>query len=248
MVALANPQQTNQKNKDKAASPGADREWESVRLAATSRRRWKWALLAAALIVGGGAAGAWAGYAGEETGAVAVLADDLPAGHVITAGDVTTVEVAEADGLRLMAPEAVEGMALTLPVPGGSPLTAGAVSDTALWPEEGSAVVTVPVTALPHGLEAGTTVELIPAEGGAEAAAESGEGQPDEAPGAVTALVHRVVAEADDGFGTGAQAVEVVVSRADAGQVARAVAGGDIQVAVVNPHEQAQSEDEEAGE
>ena len=86
MVALANPQKTNQKNKDKTTH-GEGREWESVRLVATSRRRWKWALVATVLIAGGGAAGAWAGFAGEDMLPVAVLAADLPAGHVITASD-----------------------------------------------------------------------------------------------------------------------------------------------------------------
>lgn len=155
MVALANPQKTNQKNKGKTEVPDGSREWESVRLAATSRRRWKWALLATALIAGGGAAGAWAGFAGEDTLPVAVLAADLPAGHVITASDVTSVEAAPAEGLRLLAPDRVEGMVLARPVSEGSPLVAGAVSETAVWPEKGSALVVVPVAVLPQGLEEG---------------------------------------------------------------------------------------------
>ena len=241
MVALANPQQTNQKTKDKTESPG--REWESVRLEATSRRRRKWALLATALIAGGGAAGAWAGFVGKETQAVAVLAADLPAGHVISAADVTSVQTAPSEGLRLLDPETVEGMVLTRPVSAGSPLVAGAVSDGALWPERGSALLTVPVTVLPQDIEAGTTVDLIPG-GSVRGAAEDEEDTAQE----VTALVHRVVVGDADGFGSGDQAVEVVVPRSVAGQVARAVASGEVQVAVVNPHEQSQSEDGEGGE
>ncbi|MEU3213463.1 SAF domain-containing protein [Nocardiopsis alba] len=242
MVALANPQQTNQKTKDKTKAPEGGREWDSVRLAATSRRRWKWAVLATALIAGGGMAGAWAGFAGQDTAAVAVLAADLPAGHVITAADLTSVEAVPSEGLRLLAPDTVEGMALARPMPAGSPLVAGAVSDSALWPQNGAALVAVPVAALPQGLEAGTTVDLLSADGGAREAAENDEGA------VVTALVHRVVAEGGDGFGPGGQAVEVVVSREEASRVAGAVAAGEVQVAVVNPHEQAPDQDGESGE
>lgn len=248
MVALANPQQTNQKTKVKAKAPDRGREWESVRLAATSRRRWKWALLATALIVGGGAAGAWAGFAGEETKHVAVLATDLPAGHVISASDLTSVEAVPSEGLRLLEPGTVEGMVLARPVSAGSPLVAGSVSETAVWPEQGAALVAVPVTVLPQGLEAGTTVDLIPAGGGAQEVAESDEVSAQGGSGVVTALVHRVVADGGDGFGPGAQAVEVVVPREDAGRVAGAVAAGEVQVAVVNPHEQDQDQDGEGSE
>lgn len=247
MVALANPQQTNQKTKDKAKAPEGNREWESVRLAATSRRRWKWALLATALIAGGGAAGAWAGFAGEDTMQAAVLATDLPAGHVISAGDLTSVEAVPSEGLRLLAPDTVEGMVLAHPVSAGSPLVAGSVSDTALWPQEGSALVAVPVAVLPQGLQEGTTVDLISAGGVPEAAEDNGDTAQDGS-GVVTALVHRLVADSGDGFGPGSQTVEVVVPREEAGRVAGAVAAGEVQVAVVNPHEQAQSEDEEGGE
>lgn len=246
MVALANPQQTNQKNKDKTP-PGEGREWESVRLAATSRRRWKWALLATALITGGGVAGAWAGFAGEDMLPVAVLATDLPAGHVIAAQDLTSVEVAPSEGLRLLAPDTVEGMVLARPVSAGSPLVAGAVSETAVWPEKGSAMVAVPVAVLPQGLEAGTTVDLIPAGGVPEAAEDDGDSAQDGS-GVVTALVHRVVADSGDGFGPGGQVVEVVVPREEAGRAVGAVAAGEVHIAVVNPHEQAQTQDGEGSE
>ena len=239
MVALANPQQTNQKTKGKTEVPDGGREWESVRLAATSRRRWKWALVATVLIAGGGAAGAWVGLAGEDMLPVAVLAADLPAGHVITASDVISVEAAPSEGLRLLAPDTVEGMVLARPVSAGSPLVAGSVSESALWPEKGSALVTVPVAVLPQGLEAGMAVDLVPAGGVPEAAEDDGDTAQDGS-GVVTALVHRVVADGDGGFGPGGQAVEVVVPREQTGQIADAVAAGEVQVAVVNPHEQDQ--------
>src|SRR5690606_4278136 len=116
------------------------------------------------------------GFAGQDTVPVAVLAADLPAGHVITASDLTSVEAAPSEGLRLLAPDTVEGMVLARPVSAGSPLVAGAVSETAVWPEQGSALVAVPVTVLPQGLEAGTTVDLIPTGGGAQEVAEGDEG------------------------------------------------------------------------
>ncbi|GAA1112452.1 hypothetical protein GCM10009603_35420 [Nocardiopsis exhalans] len=248
MVALANPKQTNQKTKNKTEAPDGGREWESVRLAATSRRRWKWALLATALIVGGGAAGAWAGFAGEDTVPVAVLSADLPAGHVISASDVASVEAVPSEGLRLLAPDRVEGMVLARPVSAGSPLVAGSVSETAVWPERGSALVALPVAVLPQGLEAGTTVDLIPTGGGAQEVVEDDENTVQGSSGVVTALVHRVVADGGDGFGPGDQAVEVVVPREDAGRVAGAVAAGEVHIAVVNPHEQAENQDGEGSE
>lgn len=237
MVALAKPQQTHQKSSEPRVGGGSG-EWESVRLAAASRRRWKWGLLAGALIAAGGAVGAWAGLAGEETRTVAVLTSDLPAGHLITAADVASVDLAEAEGLRLLTPEVAEGMVLTRPVPAGSPLVAGSVSDSALWPEPGQAVVALPVTTAPADLAKGTTVDLV-------TLAAPGEGGGDDAealPGAVTGLVHRVTA-AEDGLGAGQQVVEVVLPRDEAASFSRAAAGQEVQIAVVNPHENAHAEE-----
>ncbi|MEE2038935.1 SAF domain-containing protein [Nocardiopsis sp. CT-R113] len=242
MVALANPKQKNQKTGD--TNPSAFGEWESVRLAATSRRRWKWGLLAGALIATGGVAGAWAGLAGEETRTVAVLTADLPAGHVISADDVTSAETVVAEGLRLLPPATVEGMVLTRPVPAGSPLVAASVADSALWPEPGQAVVAVPVSTIPQDLVEGTTVDLVPT-GIAPAEVAEGDGGQDSgtqaSSGVVTGLVHRVVADEGDGFSAGQQVVEVVLPRDRAADLSRAVAGGQAQVAVVNPQEQGQA-------
>ncbi|WP_236567998.1 SAF domain-containing protein [Nocardiopsis sp. FR6] len=241
MVALAKPERTD---RESGASRAKDTgpEWESVRLVAASRRRWKWGLLAGALIVAGGAAGAWVGLAGEDTRTVAVLTADLPAGHLITAEDVASVDLGEADGLRLLTPEVAEGMVLTRPVPAGSPLVADSVSDSAQWPEQGRAMVAVPVSTLPQGLEAGTTVDLITAAVGEE----SDEDSPSEA-GAVTGLVHRVMT-GEEGFGSGGHIVEVVLPRDRAVWFSRAVAGGEAQLAVVNPHEGLQPSEEESEE
>ncbi|WP_236572079.1 SAF domain-containing protein [Nocardiopsis sp. FR4] len=214
---------------------GGATEWESVRLAAVSRRRWKWGLLAGVLIAAGGIAGAWAGLASEETRTVAVLTADLPAGHVVTAEDVVSVELHETEGLRLLTPEVAEGMVLTKPVPGGSPLVAGSVSDSALWPEPGQAVLAVPVTTLPRDMAAGTTVDLVPT---GAAPGETAEGEePTGEPGVVTGLVHRVVSDGEEGLGGGRQVVEVVLPRDQVARFSRAAAGGDVQVVVVNPHE-----------
>jgi hypothetical protein len=241
MVALANPNKTDQKTKEPSGGSG---EWESVRLAATSRRRWKWALLAGALIASGCVAGAWAGLASQDTRTVAVLTADLPAGHVVGAEDVTSVESAPVEGLRLLAPDTVEGMVLTRPVSAGSPLVAGSVGDSALWPEQGRAVVAVPVGPLPQDLVEGATVDLV-FPGAAPAQTAEGEGADDDSlevsSGVVTGLVHRVVADEGDGFGNGRQVLEVVLPRDQAASLSRAVAGGQAQVTVLNPHDQAQA-------
>lgn len=243
MVALAKPDQTHQKS-SKSRAGGDFQEWESVRLAATSRRRWKWGLLAGALIAAGGVLGVWAGAAGEETRTVAVLTADLPAGHLVTAGDVTSVDLAEAEGLRLLTPEAAEGMVLTRPVPAGSPLVEGSVSDSALWPEPGRAVVAVPVTTVPADLAEGATVDLI----ALDASGEEAESDDADAPsGVVTGLVHRVIASEQDGFGGGQQVVEVVLPRDEAAYFSRAAAGREVQVVVVNSDEDARSTTESGG-
>ncbi|SIO89567.1 hypothetical protein BQ8420_22245 [Nocardiopsis sp. JB363] len=90
-------------------------------------------------------------------------------------------------------------------------------------------------------------MDLVPAGGVPEAAEDDGDTAQDGS-GVVTALVHRVVADSGDGFGPGGQAVEVVVPREQTGQIADAVAAGEVQVAVVNPHEQAQDQDGEGNE
>ncbi|CAL9330437.1 hypothetical protein SUDANB121_00070 [Nocardiopsis dassonvillei] len=243
MVALANPKHDNRKTRESPA--GAEGEWESVRLAATSRRRWKWGLLAGALIASGGFAGAWAGLASDDTRTVAVLAADLPAGHVLTAQDVSSVEAGGVEGLRLLAPESVEGMALSRPMPAGSPLVAGSVTDSGLWPEPGTALVAVPVATIPQDMEPGARVDLIATRAVPDEAVEGEESEPDGpdgAPGVVTGLVHRVVSNSEDAFGGGRQVVEVVLPRDRAARFSQAAAGGDVQVAVIDPREEARTD------
>ncbi|MFV2198832.1 SAF domain-containing protein [Nocardiopsis sp. LOL_012] len=225
MVALANPKQTDRENSQET---NAGRGREPVRLAATSRRHWKWGLLAAALVGAGGMAGAWAGLALEDTRPVAVLASDLPAGHVLTAADVRTADVPEAEGLRMLTPQQVHGQVLTRPTLAGSPLVTGSVGDRAVWPDEGQAVAAVPVATVPHGLEAGTAVDVV-VSGAAEGTT-----------GASTGFVHRVVS-AEDGFGGGQQVVEVVLSREQAAHVSRAAAETPAQIVVVHPRDDARA-------
>ncbi|WP_236568035.1 SAF domain-containing protein [Nocardiopsis sp. FR6] len=245
MVALANPSKTDQKTKEMPA--GATGEWESVRLAAASRRRWKWGLLAGVLIAAGGGAGSWAGLASEETRPVAVLNADLPAGHVISAEDVSLVDMAETEGIHLLSPETVTGMVLARPVPAGSPLVAASVADSSLWPEQGQAVLAVPVSTIPQDLEEGATVDLITPDAvpGEEA---EGDGPEDTDPtgssDVVTGLVHRIVTDDGDGFGSGQKVLEVVLPRHHAAHLSRAVAGGQAQVTIINPREVAQSSSE----
>ncbi|WDZ90576.1 SAF domain-containing protein [Nocardiopsis sp. HUAS JQ3] len=216
-----------------------------MRLATVSRRRWKWGLLAGVLIASGGMAGAWAGLASQDTRTVAVLVADLPAGHMITSGDVTPVDLEKTEGLRLLTPQVAEGMVLTKPVPAGSPLVAGSVADSALWPEPGQAVLAVPVTTLPRDLTAGTTVDLVPtgatpgeATGDEDTEAEEPTGEP----GVVTGLVHRVVSDGAEDLGVGQQVVEMVLPRDQVARFSQAAAGGDVQVVVVNPHEEVRTD------
>ncbi|WP_268643613.1 SAF domain-containing protein [Nocardiopsis sp. EMB25] len=163
---------------------------------------------------------------------VAVLAADLPAGHVLTASDVRSVEVAEADGVRMLSPQEVEGQVLTRPTLAGSLLVDGSVGDRVVWPDLGQAVVAVPVSTVPQGLEAGATVDVVTPTGG--------DGDADGPLRAVTGSVHRVVPD-EDTLGAGQQVVEVVMSRNQATYVSRAVAQAPAQLLVLNPHDDARA-------
>ncbi|GHD36575.1 hypothetical protein GCM10007147_44010 [Nocardiopsis kunsanensis] len=239
MVSLADP---GQKERDKRTTDRASdhAEWGSVRLAATSRRRWRWGLLAGVLIAAGAGAGAVAGTWADETRTVAVLVDDLPAGHTVTGDDIRAVDLHEPDGFRLVAPQMAEGMVLTRPVPAGSPLVAASVADTAMWPERGQAVVSVPVATMPSGMEEGTTVDLIPT------ATSEDQGVQDE--DTVTGVVHQAEHQEDE-LGSAEQVVEVVLPRDQAASLSRSMAGEEAGLAVVNPvDEQVESEEGEGAE
>lgn len=236
MVTLAQSKRTDQKTRE------SDTGWESVRLAATSRRRWRWGITAAALVAAGAAVAAGAGLAGDDTRTVAVVTADLPAGHVVTAADVGAIDLAHVAGWDLLAPEEVEGAVLARPLGAGSPVLPGAVADTALWPGPGEAVVAVPVTTLPQAVVDGALVEIVTAH--RPAAEGEGAGEP---AGTVLGRVHRV-RTADDQFGGADTVVEVVLARHQAPDVARAASGNGVQMVVVNtdeaPHDDSTQEEE----
>ncbi|MCY9787112.1 SAF domain-containing protein [Nocardiopsis sp. EMB25] len=206
-------------------------------MAAVSRQRWKWGLTAVMLIALGIGAGVWAGLVSDNTVPVAVLSEDLPAGHVLTGADLGSVEIHEAEGLHFLSPEAAEGMRLTRPVPSGFPLVSGSVTDRTSWPEPDQAVVSVPVAALPQAVGSGVDVALITAAPTTDEAAEDDEDSADDEPGVVPGIVHRVAPAAENGFDGGQQVVEVVVPRNQAARISRAVAGDGVQIALVNASE-----------
>ncbi|MFY7064701.1 SAF domain-containing protein [Nocardiopsis changdeensis] len=201
-------------------------------MAATSRRRWKWGAAAVLMVASGIGLGAWAGWAGEDTVQVAVAGADLPAGHVLTAQDVTTVETVPAEGLHLLSTEDVTGMVLAQPVSAGTPLVEGALAEEAAWPEPGSSLVAVPVATVPRGLTAGTTVDVIPSVHSDDSGAQ-----------VITGLVHHVASH-DDGFGTGGHVVEVLVPRDQAAALSRSLAGEAAHVVLVNRQDALTGEEE----
>ncbi|MFL1375769.1 SAF domain-containing protein [Nocardiopsis protaetiae] len=184
------------------------------------------------MIVAGVGLGAWAGWAGEDTVQVAVVEADLPAGHELTGQDVTTVEAAPAEGLHLLSTEDVTGMVLAQPVPAGTPLVEGALTEEAAWPEPGTSLLAVPVATVPRGLTAGMTVDVIPSAPGG-----------DPAPEVVSGLVHHVTSH-DDGFGTGGHVVEVLVPRDRAAALSHSLAGEAAHVALVNRQDALTGEEE----
>ncbi|WP_083931809.1 SAF domain-containing protein [Nocardiopsis salina] len=239
MVTLADPAKKEEKRK-RADQVDSD-EWGSVRLAAASRRRWKWGLLAGALITAGAGVGVVASTWGDTTRAVAVLTADLPAGHTVTADDIRTVDLHEPDGFRLVSPDMAEGMVLTRPVPEGSPLVAASVADTALWPEQGQAVVSVPVTNIPSGMEEGTHVDLTPKAASEDQGAQDAD--------TVTGIVHRADHPGqEDELGVDQSVVEVVLPREQAVWLSGSMTGDEVGLAVVNPWDGSEPEEEEGEE
>lgn len=129
-------------------------------------RGWPVALIGV-LLVAAGAFGAWT-WAGafEEDAAqpVLVVAQSLPAGHVLAPADLVEVEVASA-GLELIGSERageVLGRTLALPVSAGTALTPSMLGPSA-GPDPGRATTTLALAAgfYPAAVQAGASVIVM---------------------------------------------------------------------------------------
>lgn len=220
MVALLEPGTTGRERED----------WRDVRLAAVSRRRWRWGIAAAALTAVGAAVGMGVGIAADETAQVAAVARDVPAGHTLTAADLHVVEMSGTEGLgMLLSVEQAEGAVTALPLAHGTFVGHSAVADSSRWPGPGTALVAVPAGAgtLPAPAGAGARVELVFT--GSHAGDDPGGAG---APPRVFGRVHEVHG-AKEPHGT-EPVVELLVRQEHAGAVARAAADGAVRLALVS--------------
>ena len=103
-------------------------ELSVVSTSSPTRRRPSWVLLGSLLVGLAGLLGAWVFTATTERISVMVAARDISPGEVITATDMTAVEMGKAGGLRAVQPSQqslVVGRAARGPIPAGTVLNTG---------------------------------------------------------------------------------------------------------------------------
>nr|WP_237556134.1 SAF domain-containing protein [Streptomyces sp. SID5914] len=148
---------------------------------------------------------------------VLVLAKDVPAGHVLTAGDLRSVEVAADAGVVPVADRGrVLGRQLRVPVVAGSLLAPGQVGERADFPPTGWSQVSLAVEtgAAPPDLARGERVAVLP--GPATDGGSAEKGADGDAPAAVVGTVTGVKAPESAG------GVRVVTALVETGAVRRA--------------------------
>ena len=214
-----------------APPPGAGRQTQqapTVRLAGGGPRRWRWLVLALTLTTAGALSGVIALERLDDRTGVVVAAADLPAGHVLTMGDLRISEMSVASDLSFVDAsrlEEVVGRTLTLPVVEGGVLPEPALGADAAFPEADRALVgaTLRPGRFPASLSAGANVSVV---------VSGDEQQQDGAPRAYPALVSTLAPAS----GTeDAVNVELLVAAADAARIAAAVSADRISLVQVHP-------------
>ncbi|RKS08310.1 adhesin HecA-like repeat protein [Nocardiopsis sp. Huas11] len=199
-----------------------------VRLLGSGPRRWRWLVLGLALATTGALAGVTAVERLDQRQGVLVAEGDLPAGHVVGAGDLRVVRLTVADGVSVIGEQELEqviGRPLTVPVADGSVLAATALGPDAAYPAAEEAVVgaALPPGRYPSSLQAGSAVSVVLiAEDGA---AEDGGAE------AYPARVESVEPSATDG----SVIVELAVAALDAARISSAAATESVAVVQVPP-------------
>ncbi|GAA3744480.1 SAF domain-containing protein [Salinactinospora qingdaonensis] len=213
-----------------------------VRLLGTGMRRWRWLAVGVGLMALGAMAVVVAlGQVDQRSGVVAA-ARDLPAGHVVTAGDLRVVDIAGGEELAAVPSARLDrmvGQTVLRPVAQGALLTQAAVGTAAEHPGEGKAVVgaALATNQFPASLRAGAPVSVV-ITGGAvqagQATPAAGEAAaPAGSPKAVAGRVQSIIPPGETG--SGSSRVELVVDAGDAAMVARAAAAKSLSVVEVSP-------------
>lgn len=213
-----------------APPPGAGRQTQqppAVRLSGGGARRWRWLVLALTLTTAGALSGVIALDRLDERTGVVVADSDLPAGHVLTMGDLRVSDMSVSPDISFVAASGLEeivGQTLTLPVPEGGVLAESALGADAEFPESDRAMVgaTLQPGRFPASLGAGAAVSVVVSAG------EDAEGGPQ----AYAALVRSLTP--DPGV-EGAVTVELLLASADAARVAAAASAGQVSLVQVHP-------------
>ena len=199
-------------------------------------------MVAVLCIAGGTLAGVVAFKAGSGRQSVLAAAQNLGAGHILTAGDLRVVDVSTDGGLNLVLADAeasILGRPLAVPIAGGAPVVQSDLGSPAVA-SPGQAVVGVLCKAgqFPPSLAPGDTVEIIDTGAGASTGTSNSVSPTASAVssppvGLLTAVVLGVDAPTDTA--TVGMVVSLRVSAADAPSVARAAAAGRISLVLVPP-------------
>lgn len=198
-----------------------------VRLLGTGRRRRRWLAAGVGLIVAGALGAVLAWEQADQRQGVVVAAADLPAGHVLEAGDVRVVDLAGAQQLAAVPSEQLDqalGQRLAVPVHAGTLVSETALTEPHAYPQPGQAVVGAALEPgrFPASLEPGAQVSIV-LTGGPQEEAPPGAS-------AVPAQVRDLAAAPD---GTGSARVELVVEGSEAQAVAQAAATGGLSLVQV---------------
>jgi hypothetical protein len=201
-----------------------------VRLLGGGPRRWRWLVLGLALASTGALAGVTAVERLDQRQGVLVAEGDLPAGHVVGAGDLRVVRITVADGVSVIGEQELEevvGRPLTVPVADGAVLPGTALGPDAAYPAAEEAIVGAALQPgrYPASLQAGSAVSvvLIAEDAGGSGADGGAEAYP--------ARVQSVEPAATDG----SVIVELAVSAVDAARISSAAATESVAVVQVPP-------------
>lgn len=207
-----------------------------LRLApAASRRRPALAILAVLLVVVGALGTASAVSSAGHRAPVLVLARDVPEGAILTAGDLTTVDVA-ASGLASIpagAAASVVGQRAAVPLLAGSVLTRSALtSGPALLPGQDVVGLSLRAGQLPaEGLSVGDHVSVVLTAAAGQSTAAAGSADGAASPGSVLVPDAVVYATSAPGAASGSSAAEdvsLVVPTTLAGPLAAAGVAGQV--------------------
>ncbi|GAA3745135.1 hypothetical protein HDA32_005148 [Spinactinospora alkalitolerans] len=214
---------------------------EPVRLLGAGPRRWRWLAAGAGLMVLGALAVVTAlGQVDQRSGIVAA-ARDLPAGHVVGAGDLQVAEIAGGESLAVIPAAQLDvliGRTVLAPIGEDAPIAEGTLGADADHPGAGEAVVSASLAdnRVPESLRSGAYVSLITTgQGEGDGGGDSADAEESAAASGPSEVIEaRVQTVTPPGEGGEETRVELVVDGVDAAEVARAASADALAVVEVS--------------